>query len=183
MIHSTAEVQTDIIGDNTYVWQYSIILKGARLGNNCNINCHVFIENDVIIGDSVTVKSGVQLWDGLRVEDEVFIGPNVSFANDKHPRSKQYPKDFQKTTLKYRSSIGAGATILGGITIGKYVLIGAGAVVTKNVPDRALVVGNPGKISGWLNEDGTKMIEISGKRFEDNKGIIWGVSEGKLIEI
>lgn len=145
MIHPTAEVQTDKIGENTTVWQFCVILKGARIGKNCNINFNVFIENDVVIGDNVTVKSGVQLWDGIEIEDHVFIGPNVTFTNDKYPRSKQYPDKFQKTVIKKGASIGAGAIILGGITIGENALIGAGSVVTKNIPANELWLGNPAK--------------------------------------
>lgn len=145
MIHPTAEVQTESIGENTYVWQYSVILKGARIGRNCNINFNVFIENDVIIGDNVTVKSGVQLWDGIRIENNVFIGPNVSFTNDKYPRSKHYPQKFQNTIIRKGASVGAGSVILGGITIGENAMIGAGSVVTKNIPDNELWIGNPAR--------------------------------------
>ena len=144
-IHPLSDVQTSNIGVDTYVWQYSIILKGAHIGSNCNINCHVFIENDVIIGNNVTIKSGVQIWDGLRIEDNVFIGPNVTFTNDRYPRSKQYPEEFQQTLIKKGASIGANATILGGITIGENALIGAGSVVTKDIPANELWVGNPAK--------------------------------------
>lgn len=144
-IHPLSDVQTTNIGENTLVWQYTVILKDAAIGNNCNINCQVFIENDVIIGNNVTVKPGVQLWDGIRIEDNVFIGPNVTFTNDRYPRSKQYPEEFQQTIVKKGASIGANATILGGITIGEHALIGAGSVVTKNVPANELWVGNPAK--------------------------------------
>ncbi len=144
-IHPLSDVQTTTIGENTLVWQYTVILKDAVVGNNCNINCQVFIENDVVIGNNVTVKPGVQLWDGIRIEDNVFIGPNVTFTNDRYPRSKQYPEEFQQTIVKKGASIGANATILGGITIGEHALIGAGSVVTKNVPPNELWVGNPAK--------------------------------------
>ena len=144
-IHPLSDVQTSSIGADTFVWQFSVILKNAVIGDNCNINCQVFIENDVIIGDNVTVKPGVQIWDGIRVEDNVFIGPNVTFTNDRYPRSKQYPQEFQQTIIKKGASIGANATILGGITIGENALIGAGSVVTKNVPSKELWVGNPAK--------------------------------------
>lgn len=145
MIHPTAEVRTKQIGENTTVWQYCVILKEAQIGKNCNINYNVFIENDVIIGDNVTIKSGVQLWDGIRIENNVFVGPNVTFTNDKYPRSKQYPEEFQNTTIKVGASIGAAAVILGGIIIGENAMIGAGSVVTKNVPSNELWVGNPAK--------------------------------------
>ncbi|RCU42594.1 N-acetyltransferase [Chryseobacterium lacus] len=144
-IHPLSDVQTANIGVDTYVWQFCVILKDAVIGNNCNINCQVFIENDVIIGNNVTIKPGVQIWDGIRIEDKVFIGPNVTFTNDRYPRSKQYPEEFQQTIIKTGASIGANATILGGTTIGENALIGAGSVVTKNVPPNELWVGNPAK--------------------------------------
>ncbi len=145
MIHPSSEVQSKNIGVNTVIWQFCVILKNAIIGNNCNINFNVFIENDVVIGDNVTVKSGVQLWDGMIVEDNVFIGPNVTFTNDKFPRSKQYPDMFQKTIVKKGASIGAGSVILCGIQIGENAMIGAGSVVTKNVPANELWFGNPAK--------------------------------------
>ncbi len=154
MIHSDADVQTTAIGEGTRIWQFTVVLEGAVIGKECNINCHTFIENDVIIGDRVTVKSGVFLWDGLRVADDVFIGPNVAFTNDKYPRSKQYPGSFQLTQISKSVSIGANATILGGITIGEYAMIGAGAVVTKDVPPFALLYGNPARMMGTVNEKG-----------------------------
>lgn len=144
-IHPTADVQTSNIGDNTLVWQYAVILAGAHIGSNCNINCHTFIENDVTIGNNVTVKSGIYLWDGITIGNDVFLGPNVTFTNDKYPRSKQYPEEFQRTTIEDGASVGAGAIILGGVTVGRKAMIGAGSVVTKNVPAGELWVGNPAK--------------------------------------
>jgi acetyltransferase-like isoleucine patch superfamily enzyme len=132
----------------TFVWQYSIILKGAKVGTNCNINAHCFIENDVIVGDNVTVKCGVQLWDGIIIEDDVFIGPNVTFINDKYPKSKIYPFPFLRTIIRKGASIGGNATILGGITIGENAMIGAGSVVTKDVPSGELWLGNPAHKKG-----------------------------------
>jgi acetyltransferase-like isoleucine patch superfamily enzyme len=183
MIHPTADVKSKEIGYGTQVWQYSIVLEGARIGDNCNINCHVFIENDVIIGDNVTIKTGVQLWDGLRIEDEVFIGPNVTFTNDQRPRSKQYSDTFQKTFIKKKASIGGGSVVLGGVSIGKFAMVGAGAVVTKNVSERALVVGNPARIVGWLNNDGSKMESIEENLFEDSHGNRWRMQNDKLIPL
>lgn len=142
-IHPTADVQTKHIGEDSIVWQFSVILPQARIGAHCNINCHCFIENDVIIGDRVTVKSGVYLWDGVELEDDVFIGPNATFVNDLYPRSKQYPERFARTIIRKGASIGAGATILGGIEIGAGAMIGAGSVVTKNVPPNTKWYGNP----------------------------------------
>lgn len=145
-IHPLADVQSKNIGEDTKVWQFCIVLSNAIIGNNCNINAQVLIENDVIIGDNVTIKSGVQIWDGTRVEDNVFIGPNATFTNDLLPRSKEYPEAFSGITVKKGASIGANATILPGVTIGERAMVGAGAVVTKDVPDYVIVVGNPAKV-------------------------------------
>ncbi len=150
-IHPLADVQSPHIGSNTRIWQFVVILAEARIGYDCNICSHVLIENDVIVGDRVTVKSGVQLWDGVRLEDDVFIGPNVTFTNDSFPRSKLYPEAFPFTTVKAGASIGGGATILPGIVIGCLAMVGAGAVVTKSVPDGAVVVGNPARIVRYVD--------------------------------
>lgn len=156
-IHPQAIVETEHIGEKTRVWAFAHILPGAVLGSNCNVNDHTFIENDVIIGDNVTVKSGVYIWDGLRVQDNVFIGPNVTFTNDMRPRSKQYPTSFLSTILEEWSSIGANATIIAGNTIGKYAMIGAGALVTKNIPNNTLWYGNPAKFKGYICNCGEKL--------------------------
>jgi len=150
MIHKFSDVQSLNIGENTKIWQYSVVLQGAVIGNNCNICAHTLIENDVVIGNDVTIKSGVYLWDGVIIEDNVFIGPCVAFSNDKMPRSKQYPEKFLCTTIKKNASIGANATILPGIVLGENCMIGAGAVVTKDVPENAVVVGNPAKIIRYI---------------------------------
>ena len=149
-IHPLADVQSQAIGEGTRIWQFSVILAGAKIGTNCNICAQVFIENDVVIGDSVTIKNGVQLWDGLRIENNVFIGPNVTFTNDLFPRSKRYPAQFLQTIVKSGASIGANATILPGVTIGEGAMVGAGSVVTKDVPASAVVIGNPAKIARRL---------------------------------
>ena len=149
-IHPLADVQSDNIGQNTRIWQYSVVLKNAQIGMNCNICAHTLIENDVKIGNNVTIKSGVYIWDGITLEDNVFIGPCVAFTNDKKPRSKQYPDSFAKTIIAEGASIGANATILPGIKIGKNALVGAGAVVTKDVPENAIVIGNPAFIKGYM---------------------------------
>jgi len=146
-IHHSAEVKTKNIGDNSTIWQYAIILENAKIGKSCNINSHTFIENDVIIGDNVTIKCGVYLWDGLTIEDNVFIGPNATFTNDKYPKSKVKPEKFDRTILKKGCSIGANATILPGISIGANAIIGAGSVVTKDVPNGVVVIGNPARIT------------------------------------
>ncbi len=154
MIHPAADVQSKHIGDGTHVWQFAIILPHAVIGKDCNINCHTFIENDVVLGDRVTVKAGVYLWDGISIEDDVFIGPNATFTNDKHPRSKQYPEAFERTKIEKGVSIGANATIIGPVTLGSYAMIGAGAVVTKDVAAYTLVVGNPAKVIGKVDKNG-----------------------------
>ena len=182
MIHPTSDVHSSRIGKNTLVWQFCVILKGAEVGEDCNINANVFIENDVIIGDRVTVKSGVQLWDGIRVNDDVFVGPNVTFTNDANPRSKKYLAKFLITIINQGCSIGANATILPGLTLGKFSMIGAGSVVTRNVPDFALFVGNPARFRGWLNIDGSKMVKLENGKFQDSNGDIWIEKNQKLIK-
>ncbi len=144
MIHPLSDCQATVPA-STRVWQYCVVLPKAVIGEDCNICSHCFIENDVRIGDRVTVKSGVQLWDGVRIEDDVFIGPNVSFTNDRYPRSKQYPERFEETVVRRGASIGAGSVILCDIEIGEGAMVGAGSVVTKNVPAGELWVGNPAR--------------------------------------
>jgi len=159
VIHNLADVQSSYIGDNTNIWQFCVVLKNAKIGKNCNINAQVLIENDVIIGDNVTIKSGVQIWDGIILEDNVFIGPNATFTNDFLPRSKQYPKEFLKTIIKKSASIGANSTIIGGITIGEYAMIGAGSIVTKNIGKHELWYGNPAIHQGYVCQCGHKCDE------------------------
>lgn len=153
MIHPLSNVLTKNIGENTLIWQFSVILPNAVIGSACNINCNCFIENDVIIGNNVTIKSGVQIWDGISIEDDVFIGPNVTFTNDLIPRSKKYPLEFKRIVIKKGASIGANATILPGIEIGEFAFIGAGSVVTKNIPPYTVWYGNPAKHKGYITED------------------------------
>jgi UDP-2-acetamido-3-amino-2,3-dideoxy-glucuronate N-acetyltransferase len=149
--HPHAIVETKTIGKGTRVWAFAHILPGASVGSDCNICDHVFIENKVVIGDRVTIKSGVQLWDGVILEDDVFVGPNATFTNDRFPRSRQYPGEFPKTHVRKGASIGANATILPGLTIGQNAMVGAGAVVTRDVPPNAIVVGNPARITGYVD--------------------------------
>lgn len=149
-VHSSALAESVKIGKNTRIWAFAHVLPGAVIGDDCNICDHVFIENDVVIGNRVTIKCGVQVWDGVTLEDNVFVGPNVTFTNDLFPRSKQYPEVFAKTVVRTGASVGANATILAGTVIGKNALIGAGAVVTKDVPPNAIVVGNPARIKGYV---------------------------------
>ncbi len=146
-IHEKAEVQTKSIGAGTRIWQFSVVLEGARIGSNCNINAQCFVENDVVIGNNVTIKCGVHIWDGITIEDNVQIGPSAVFTNDKYPRAKQ-SYEMQRITIKKGASIGANATILGGVTIGEYAMVGAGSVVTKDVPDGELWYGNPARSHG-----------------------------------
>ena len=145
MRHPTADIQSENIGADTKIWQYAVILPGAVIGNGCNINAHCFIENDVVIGNNVTVKCGVYIWDGIRIGNDVLIGPNVTFTNDKYPRSKHYPEVFQKTVIEDGASIGGGSVILGGITVGRNAMTGAGSIITKNIPSGELWLGNPAR--------------------------------------
>lgn len=149
--HTHAIVESQNIGSGTRIWAFAHILPGAKIGSGCNICDSVFIENDVIVGDDVTIKCGVQLWDGITVESRVFIGPNVTFTNDRFPRSKHYPHTFERTVVQVGASIGANATILPGITVAAGAMIGAGAVVTRSVPPNAVVLGNPARIVGYTN--------------------------------
>lgn len=152
-IHPLSDVSTKNIGKDTRIWQFSVILEKAKIGKNCNICAHTLIENDVVMGNNVTIKSGVFLWDGICIEDDVFIGPNATFTNDKKPKSKHYPEQFLTTLIEKGASIGANATILPGLKIGTHSLVGAGAVVTKDVPAFAIVVGNPAKVIGKVQHD------------------------------
>lgn len=146
-----------LVGSGTRIWAFAHVVTGAVVGDNCNICDHTFIEGGVKIGDRVTLKCGVYLWDGLVLEDDVFVGPCVAFTNDVRPRSKRYPAQFLKTIVRNGASIGANATILPGLTIGRRAMIGAGAVVTKDVPDFALVVGNPARFTSWICSCGNKL--------------------------
>ena len=147
--HELALVESENIGDGTKVWGWSHVMKGARIGKDCNIGEHCFIETNVVLGDRVTVKNGVAVWDGVTAENDVFLGPNAVLTNDMRPRSRSSNFKPQKTLLKKGCSIGANATVLCGITIGQYALVGAGSVVTGDVPDFAVVVGNPGRMRGF----------------------------------
>lgn len=141
MIHPLSDVQSKNIGEGTNIWQFCVVLEGAKIGKNCNICSNCFIENDVVIGDNVTVKNGVSLYDGMRIEDDVFIGPNATFCNDRYPKSKNKDFKLEPIIIKKGASIGANATILPGVTIGENALIGAGAIVTKDVDANITVKG------------------------------------------
>ncbi|GAA0707525.1 WxcM-like domain-containing protein [Dactylosporangium roseum] len=150
-VHPNALCESADVGAGTRVWAFAHVLPGAKIGADCNICDGVFVENDVTLGDRVTVKCGVQLWDGVTLGDDVFVGPNVTFTNDRMPRSRQYPPVFLRTTVEAGASIGANATILPGVTIGRSAMIGAGAVVTRSVPPYAIVVGNPARLTGYVD--------------------------------
>ncbi|KAA0987732.1 N-acetyltransferase [Pseudomonas sp. ANT_J12] len=145
-VHSHALCETTQIGKGSRIWAFAHVLPKAKIGEDCNVCDHVFIENNVVIGDRVTIKCGVQIWDGISIADDVFIGPNATFTNDRFPRSKVYPESFDKTVICKGASLGANCTILPGITIGENAMIGAGAVVTRSVPANVTVVGNPARI-------------------------------------
>lgn len=149
-LHPQALCESTRIGKGTRVWAFAHILPRAAVGEDCNVCDHVFIENDVSVGDRVTIKCGVQLWDGLQIEDDVFVGPNATFTNDLFPRSRRPPAEFARTVVKHGASIGANATILAGLTIGANAMVGAGSVVTRSVPPNAIVRGNPARIVGYV---------------------------------
>lgn len=150
--HPQSLVESDQIGSGTRIWAFTHVLPKARLGADCNICDNVFIENDVVLGDRVTVKCGVQIWDGTDIGDDVFIGPNATFTNDPWPRSRSWMEKYPRTVVQQGASIGANATLLPGITVGRGAMIGAGAVVTRDVPPNAVVVGNPARIVRYVSE-------------------------------
>lgn len=157
--HPTAIVETENIGDDTQIWAFVHILPGAIIGAGCNLCDHIFIEDDVVIGDRITIKSGVQLWNGVRIENDVFIGPNVTFTNDLFPRSKHHPEKYATTLVCKGASIGANATILPGITVGQNAMVGAGAVVTDDIPPNAIVTGNPARIVSYVTQNRTHNVK------------------------
>lgn len=167
-VHPHSEVQSKDIGEGTMIWQYCVVLKGAKIGRNCNINFNVFIENDVLIGNNVTIKPGAQIWDGLRIKDNVFIGPNVTFTNDLVPRAKQYPDHFAKTIINEGASIGANATIIAGVTIGQFAMIGAGSIITKDIPAFNLWYGCPARHRGYVTKNG-KLVNLDFVDKDSNK--------------
>jgi len=175
-------VETDNIGEGTRIWAFVHVLPEARIRRECNICAHVFIENDVIIGDLVTIKCGVQIWDGLTLEDDVFVGPNATFTNDIFPPSKVYPEKFDRTVVRKGASIVANATILSGIIIGSNSMVGAGAVVTKSVPSNAIVVGNPATITGYVDsKKQSNIVSVQGKKTTSyGPGIVAGV---RIVEL
>jgi acetyltransferase-like isoleucine patch superfamily enzyme len=179
-IHQSAETDGAHIGSGTRVWQFSVIFPEAQIGCNCNICAHVLIESDVVIGSRVTIKSGVQLWDGARVEDDVFIGPNATFTNDRIPRSRKRRRLLVTRVQRY-ATIGANATILPGLIIGKAAMVSAGAVVTRDVPDHALMIGNPARRKGWVCLCGETLRDSGltcqcGRRYKRSAGGLVAVS-------
>lgn len=148
--HPLALVESDAIGRGTRVWAWAHVMQGARVGADCNIGEHCFVERGVVLGDRVTVKNGVAIWEGVTAEDDVFFGPNAVLTNDLRPRSRVYHDHVVPTLLRKGASVGANATLLCGITVGRYAMIGAGSVVLRDVPDHALVVGNPARQRGHV---------------------------------
>ncbi len=181
MIHPLAVVNSKDIGPSTRIWQFAIIWPGARIGDHCNICCHTAVEDDVIIGDHVTLKPGVYLGNGTRVADRVFIGPNACFVNDRFPRSRRPLEEHALTRLEHGCSIGAGAVIMDGIRVGRFALVASGSVVMKDVPDHALVVGNPARRVGWVGEDGFPL-EREGEQWVGRSGARYEVVNGILVE-
>jgi UDP-2-acetamido-3-amino-2,3-dideoxy-glucuronate N-acetyltransferase len=179
MIHPLADVHSEKIGEGTAIWQFAVVLSKAVIGRNCNINCHTFIENDVVIGDNVTVKSGIYIWDATRIEDDVFLGPNVVFTNDVRPRSKQRVR-YPITTVSKGASIGANTTILAGVTIGPFAMTGIGSVITRDVPAHALVYGNPARIRGWVDKRGRKLKQMGESIWHDEDGNIYTINNSEL---
>jgi acetyltransferase-like isoleucine patch superfamily enzyme/dTDP-4-dehydrorhamnose 3,5-epimerase-like enzyme len=178
-VHPQGLCESVTVGDGTRVWAFAHVLPGARIGADCNICDHVFVENDVVVGDRVTVKCGVQLWDGLRVADDVFIGPNVSFSNDKYPKSKEYAsRVLLQTHIGRGASIGGGAAILPGLRIGARAMVGAGSVVTHDVPARAIVSGNPARIVGYA--DATRRAREAHPSFGGAEGEAVATSVGRV---
>ncbi|MFV0299848.1 MAG: WxcM-like domain-containing protein [Paracoccus sp. (in: a-proteobacteria)] len=175
--HPQALVEGTGIGAGSRVWAFAHILPDARIGADCNICDHVFIENDVVLGDRVTVKCGVQIWDGTRIGNDVFIGPNATLTNDPWPRSRQWPDSYAGITIQDGASIGANATLLPGITIGRGAMVGAGAVVTRDVPPHALVTGNPARIVRYVSDHGPGASgEGPAQRQADTQVLIEGVT-------
>jgi len=174
-IHPNALVESEKIGDGSRVWAFAHILPGATIGEDCNICDGVFVENDVVVGNRVTVKIGVQLWDGVTLEDDVFVGPNATFANDIFPRSKKPPERFASTIVRHGASIGANTTILPGVTIGANAMVGAGSVVTRDVPPGAIVVGNPATIKGYVNTPTVFAVDSPGRDSTVGRSTVAGV--------
>lgn len=180
--HPTALVESNAVGANTRVWAFAHILAGAVIGAECNIGDHCFIESGVVIGDEVVVKNGVALWQGTRLGDRVFIGPNAAFTNDLFPRAKVFHAEYESTWIQEGASIGANATVLCGLTIGRYAMIGAGAVITHDVPAYALVYGNPARQHGWICVCGQALAFIESARAQCPCGRSYELVGGRVQE-
>jgi UDP-2-acetamido-3-amino-2,3-dideoxy-glucuronate N-acetyltransferase len=181
-IHPQAIVENGAtVGERTRVWAFAHVLPGARIGAECNICDGVFIESDVVIGNRVTIKCGVQLWDGIDIEDDVFIGPNATFTNDPMPRSKQHLARYPRTRIRQKASIGANATVLPGLTIGRGAMVGAGAVVTHNVPPNAIVFGNPARIQGYVTTG--PQVETAPPRLPEPESPVCQVAGVEIIKL
>ena len=186
-VHPNALVESDDIGAKTRIWAFAHVLKNVKIGEDCNLCDYVFVESGVTIGNRVTINNCISLCEGLEVEDDVFLGPNAVLTNYMFPRSKRHSGNFLSTKLQKGASVGANATILCGITLGKYCLVGAGSVVTKSVPDFALVTGNPAKVKYWVAKTGEKLIFDISNNAVDSDGnkyqFIPDNSIGKVTEI
>jgi UDP-2-acetamido-3-amino-2,3-dideoxy-glucuronate N-acetyltransferase len=179
--HPAAIVETSDVGSRTRIWAFAHVLAGARIGANCNICDHTFIENDVVVGNDVTIKCGVQLWDGVRLEDGVFVGPNATFTNDSFPRSGHHQTTFPHTVVKRGASIGANATVLPGIVIGERAMVGAGAVVTRDVPPDAIVAGNPARITGYVASNGRPLTVTASAPYASGVGTTASAVRGVVL--
>lgn len=171
-----------IVGAGSRVWAFAHVLPGAVIGRDCNICDHTFIEGHAKLGDRVTVKCGVYIWDGVTAEDDVFIGPCVAFTNDKRPRSRHYPDSWPQTLLKRGCSLGANSTLLPGIVIGRYAMVGAGSVVTRDVPDFGMVYGNPARFQGWVCRCGLRLPQCQNDRIRcEACGLVYRVEAEKTL--
>jgi UDP-2-acetamido-3-amino-2,3-dideoxy-glucuronate N-acetyltransferase len=170
-VHPHALCESDEIGERSRVWAFAHVMKNVRIGADCNIGDHAFVESGVVIGDRVTVKNGVAIWEGVEIEDDVFLGPNCVLTNDLMPRSRVFHEENVRTYIRRGASIGANATIIAGITLGEYCLVGAGAVVTRDVPPFAIVVGSPARVVGWAGVKGDRLTFDGNDRVELPEGV------------
>lgn len=180
--HPTALVASDTIGDETRIWAYSNVQQNVVIGSGCNICDHCFVEQNVRIGNDVTIKNGVSLWDGMTIEDKVFIGPNAVFTNDVFPRSKLRKESFDKILIKEGATIGANATVVANHTIGRYAFVGAGAVVTSDVPDYTIWYGNPARLKGYICAC-TKQLEFVDNSAKCDCGLAYKLVDGLVIPL